>query len=310
MTRPVLVTGAAGFAGGHLLQHLAPHHTLVGWSRSAPPPDLAPLASWDAVDLLDPAQVRAAIVRTRPSAVYHCAGLPHVAESFSDTAQPLATNVLGTHHLFDALRRAGIACRVLVAGSATVYARSDTPIAEDHPVGPSSPYGLSKLAQEQLGVRALREDGIDVILTRPFNHTGPRQSAAFVAPAVARQIAEIERGAVEAIIRVGNLDAVRDLTDVRDVARAYAALMQAGTPGTIYNVASGAGRTIRSVLDALVSRARVPVRVEHDPSRMRPNDLPVLVGDATRLRETTGWRPEVGFERMLEELLDYWRRAH
>jgi GDP-4-dehydro-6-deoxy-D-mannose reductase len=215
--------------------------------------------------------------------------------------------VLATHHLFDALRRAGVSCRVLVPGSATVYAPASEPMTEDHPIGPASPYALSKLAQEQLALRAGSEDGVDVVLTRSFNHTGPRQAPAFVAPSMARQIALIEAGRLEPVMRVGNLDAQRDLTDVRDVVRAYVALMDAAAPSVLYNVASGVGRTMRSVLDTLVSRARVPVRVETDPARLRANDLPIVVGDATRLRQATGWQPSISFERMLDDLLEYWR---
>ena len=307
MNDVVLVTGAGGFVGSHLVQHLAGTNTVVGWVRSSPPVEIAGLATWARVDLLDRDQVRAAIAALRPTSVYHCAGVPHVAESWRDTVQPLAGNVLATEHLLDALRRAAVRCRILVPGSATVYATSPEPIAETYAIAPASPYALSKLAQEQLGLRATQEDGIDVVATRSFNHTGPRQTPAFVAPSMARQIALIEQGALEPIIRVGNLDARRDLTDVRDVVRAYTSLMQSGTPGTIYNVASGVGRSIRSILDALVSRSRVPVRIETDPARMRANDVPILVGDFSRLTLATGWRPSISFDRMLDDLLGYWR---
>jgi GDP-4-dehydro-6-deoxy-D-mannose reductase len=220
----------------------------------------------------------------------------------------LSINVLGTHFLFDALRRADVHCRVLVPGSAMIYRAAPQPLDEDAPLAPGSPYAVSKLAQEQLGVRALAEDGLDVVLTRSFNHTGPRQRAGFFAPDMACQIAAIERGA-EPVIRVGNLDAGRDLTDVRDVVRAYALLMKAGTPGVVYNVASGVSRSMRAVLDGLVARARVPVRIETDLQRMRPHDFPFLVGDASRLRDATGWAPEISFDQMLDDLLNYWRAA-
>jgi GDP-4-dehydro-6-deoxy-D-mannose reductase len=305
---PVLVTGAAGFAGSHLMEHLARSRDVEGWTRSAPPPGLGGVGRWRRVDLLDREAVRAAVSGLRPSAIYHCAGMPHVGASWADTAQPLASNVLATHHLFDALRRAGISCRVLVPGSATVYAPASEPIAEDHPVAPASPYALSKLAQEQLALRAGPEDGIDVVLTRSFNHTGPRQTPAFVAPSIARQIALIEKGELDPVIRVGNLDVQRDITDVRDVVRAYVALMERATPAVVYNVASGVGRTMRSVLEAIVSRASVRVRIETDPARLRPNDLPVVIGDASRIRHATGWQPLIPFDRMLDDLLEYWRR--
>jgi len=307
----ILVTGAAGFAGSHVVEALAGNGTTpLGWThRAAPPSEIVSLAEWESVDLLDLEAVRAAIARARPSAVVHCAGAPNVAHSWRDTLTPLSVNVLATHHLFDALRRAGAPCRVIVPGSATVYAASAAPLTEDSPVAPSNPYAVSKLAQEELSLRAAREDGVDVIVTRPFNHTGPRQSAAFAAPNMARQIALIEAGLAEPLIRVGNLEAQRDFTDVRDIARAYVGLIHQGTPSTVYNVSSGVPRVMRSVLEALVTRARVAVRVEPDPALMRPSDTPVLVGDSTKLQRATGWQPQIAFDRTLDDLLNYWRRV-
>ena len=309
MTDTVLITGAAGFAGSHLVELLARSGPVTAWHRSAPPPQLASIATWQHVDLLDRAAVRTAMIALRPSRVYHCAGSPHVARSWHDTATSLRSNVIGTHHLLEALGAIGERARVLIPGSAAVYAPSQDPIAEDHPCAPASPYALSKLAQEQLGGRASTEDGLDVILTRSFNHTGPRQTPAFAAPSMARQVALIERGLMEPVIKAGNLGARRDFTDVRDVARAYAGLMERGVPGTIYNVASGVGHTIQSVLDGLIARARVTVRVESDPGRMRPHDIPVLVGDPARLWHATGWTAAISFDRMLDDLLDYWRET-
>jgi GDP-4-dehydro-6-deoxy-D-mannose reductase len=301
------VTGATGFAGSHLVEYLSASHEIVAWGRRPPPPDLVPLARWQQLDLLDGDRVAATIGELRPSVVFHCAGLPQVAESWADTAAPLAANVLGTHRLFEALRLHNVGCRVLVTGSAHVYAASATPLTEDAALGPSSPYALSKLAQEQLALRVHAEDGIDVVVTRSFNHTGPRQAPAFVGPSLAQQIAAIERGAQEPVIRVGNVDAVRDIMDVRDTVRAYDAAIRGGTAGAVYNVSTGVGHPIREVLDALVARARVPIRVESDPARMRPSDIPVLIGDAARLRAETGWVPRIAFEQMLDDLLEYWR---
>ena len=304
----VLVTGAAGFAGSHLLEHLAGRADLVGWARSEPPSAVAPLARWTRIDMLDAGRVHEELRALQPAAVYHFAGSAHVADSWQNTAIPLAGNVLTTHHLLDGLRRAGSSARVVIPGSATVYAGSDLPLREDSRLAPSSPYGVSKLAQEQLGQRAVIEDGINVILTRPFNHVGPRQSPTFSVSGMARQIAEIELGATPAI-RVGRLDTARDITDVRDTVRAYALLMERGAPGCVYNVASGVARQMRLVLDALIQRSRVPVRIEVDAARMRPHDDPMLIGDATRLRTATGWTPRVSFDRMIDDILEYWRRA-
>jgi GDP-4-dehydro-6-deoxy-D-mannose reductase len=302
----VLVTGAGGFAGGHLIELLAGSADLVGWSRTQPPPEIAALAKWQRVDILDREQVTDTIAMLRPDSIFHCAGLPHVAESWADTAAPLATNVLGTHRLIEAVERVGARCRIVVTGSAQVYAPSNEPIAEDDRIAPSSPYALSKLAQEQLALRS-NSDTVAIIVTRPFNHTGPRQKPSFLAPSVARQIVMFERGLLEPVLKVGNLDPSRDIMDVRDAVRAYAALMKTGTPGTIYNVASGVARPVRSIVEALVSRARVPVRIEQDPSRIRPSDVPVLAGNPRRLQQSTGWSPQVSFEKMVDDLLEYWR---
>ncbi|MGE0446209.1 MAG: GDP-mannose 4,6-dehydratase [Vicinamibacterales bacterium] len=290
----VLVTGAGGFAGGHLVELLKQRGPVTGWTRRD-------------VDLLDRDAVHRAVAALRPTHVYHCAGSPHVSGSWEDSATPLASNVIGTHHLLEALSAARCRARVVVVGSALVYAPSARALTESDPLGPSSPYAVSKLAQEQLALRAVAEDDLEVIVARAFNHIGPRQSAGFAASSFARQIARIEHGEAAAVIRVGNLEAQRDLTDVRDTVAAYAALMEHGRSDECYNVASGVPRSIRAVLDALVARARTHVSVEVDPARMRPNDTPVLLGDAVKLRNATGWTPQIPFERTIDDLLDYWR---
>jgi GDP-4-dehydro-6-deoxy-D-mannose reductase len=262
---------------------------------------------WQRVDLLDADHVRRVIRSLQPTHVFHLAGSTHVGHSWRTPADTLAANVLTTHHLLDALRRCRQPCRVLVTGSATVYAASDEPLREEAPLAPANPYAVSKLAQERLAQRGVDEDGLAVVVTRSFNHTGPGQRTDFAASGIAHQIACAERGESAPVIRVGNLDARRDLCDVRDVARAYRLLMEAGTPGTVYNVASGTARSIRSVLEGLVKRSRVPVEIEIDAALLRPSDTPVFVGDASRLRAATGWRPEVPFERTLDDLLEYWR---
>jgi GDP-4-dehydro-6-deoxy-D-mannose reductase len=235
--------------------------------------------------------------------------MPYVEQSWAHSADALRGNVLATHVLLDELRRLGLGARILLTGSAMVYAASTEPIDEEGPLAMASPYAIAKLAQESLVLRAPREDGLDVIVARAFNHTGSRQKPAFAAPSFARQIALIERGALAPTIRVGNLDAARDFTDVRDVVRAYALLMEHGASGEVYNVASGVARSMRSLLDLLVARAHIYVDVEVDPSRLRPSDTPVLTGNAAKLRAATGWTPAISFERMLEDLLDYWRAA-
>jgi GDP-4-dehydro-6-deoxy-D-mannose reductase len=303
----VLITGAGGFAGGHLVEYLAGRSNVVAWARSKPPQVLANLGHWHLLDLLNRDYVRDAIRELQPKTVYHCAGSPHVAGSWDDPVVPLETNVLATHNLLDALRRTEVGTRVLIVGSAYVYMPSNVPIREDDPVAPVGPYAVSKLAQEVLGLRAIEEDGLEVLVARAFNHTGPRQSDDFVAPSFARQIALIERGNRDRVLRVGNLSAQRDLSDVRDVVRAYALIMETGLSGTVYNVASGTARPIRWLLDELIARARIPISVETDPERLRPSDVPVLVGDASRLRAVTGWKPKIDPDQMLNDLLEYWR---
>jgi GDP-4-dehydro-6-deoxy-D-mannose reductase len=303
----VLVTGASGFVGGYLVESFASRANVVAWARSAPPLTLEPLALWHQIDLLKREDVRVGIRAVEPAVVFHCAGLSHVDHSWRYPSAPLAANVLATHHLLDALRRTGKPARVLVTGSAAVYAPSPAPLGEDSPLAPHGPYATSKLAQEMLGLRAVAEDGIDVIVARAFNHTGPRQTAAFVAPAIARQIALIERGEMRPVITLGNVETERDISDVRDVVRAYGALAERGSPGTIYNVASGVGRSIRSLVETLIAEAGIDVRLEIDPAKLRPVDNLIVVGDATRLKEATGWAPEIPFERTLRDLLQYWR---
>ena len=292
----VLVTGARGFVGRYLVEHLATQGAAVtGWGR-------------EHVDLLDRRAVSRAIAELRPSVVYHCAGAAHVGQSFSNIADTLAANVLGTHHVLDALRIAGITARVLITGSSLVYRQSNCAMNEDDPTGPATPYAVSKLAQEMLGRRAIIEDRQQVLLTRPFNHTGPRQDATFAAPTFARQIALIERGRMQPEIVVGNLDASRDLHDVRDTVRAYAAIVERGEPGRVYNVCSGEAFRIRDVLDRLVAMSRVPVGIIVDPELYRPSDNLMLWGDRRRIERELGWKPEIPLDQTLADVLDYWRK--
>ncbi len=291
----VLVTGARGFAGSHLVEHLRKSGTVVtAWGRQE-------------VDLLDRHAVLCAIAELKPAVVYHCAGVAHVGESFDHVGDTLAANVLGTHHLLDALRSAGVRARILITGSSLVYRQSDRALTEDDPIGPATPYALSKLAQEMLGQRGITEDGQEVLFSRSFNHTGPGQDASFAAASFARQIARIEKGRVAPEIAVGNLDAARDLHDVRDTIRAYAAIVERGAPGRIYNVCAGQTYKIREVLDRLVAMSQVPVTVRVDPARYRPSDNPILLGDRGRIQRELGWTPEISLNQTLSDLLDYWR---
>ena len=308
MGGPPLVTGATGFAGSHLIDHLLEYEsTIAAWAHVRQgEPHLAgdSRVQWDSVDLLDRQAVADALARLRPSVVYHCAGIAHVGESWSKPVRALSVNVLGTHHVLEGVRDAGLHIPVLVTGSALVYRQSADVLREEDPIGPSDPYGVSKLAQEML---ALRAGGAPVFVVRPFNHAGPRQSPTYVTSSFARQIAEIEAGMRNAVLRVGNLDSQRDITDVRDTVRAYRLVIQRGTPARPYNVCSGQAYRIRDLLDWLIGRSRTPIRIEMDPERLRPSDNPVIAGDRTRISTETGWAPKIPIQQTLDDLLDYWR---
>lgn len=302
-----LITGATGFAGGHLLERLVSQGCAVhAWAHRKLPagPAGAPV-TWTAVDLLDRAAVLDALRAANPSVIYHCAGAADVRTAWESPATALRVNVLGTHRLLEAARELSLACRTVVTGSALVYRPKDGALTEDDPVGPATPYGVSKLAQELTAAAAT----VPVLLVRPFNHAGPRQSPSYSTSAFAQQIADIEAGRREPVLLVGNLDARRDITDVRDTVRAYEALAERGHPGVPYNVCSGRAHTIRSLLDILLSFARVRVRVEVDPARLRPSDNPVILGSHARVTRDTGWTPVIPIEQTLSDLLEHWRSA-
>lgn len=319
MPETILVTGAAGFVGGHLLRLLHSRHpssTRVAWRRPAqegsadtqPQPETGNGgARWTEIDLLDSRAVSDAIADIKPTQVYHCAGVASVGDSWSNNYATLRTNVLGTEYLLTALRDHAPEARTLIPGSALVYKPSDRAIDETGALGPVSPYGLSKLAQEMVGLAAARNDGLAVLVTRSFTHVGPGQSLAFAASSFAHQIARIEAGLAEPVLSVGNLDSKRDLTDVRDTVRAYHRLMSAGIPATPYNVCTGTAHRTGAVLDGLVACAAVDVTVKQAPGRMRPSDNPLLLGDPSRIHQAVGWEPEIPLEATLASLLDYWR---
>ena len=307
MTR-VLVTGASGFVGAHLLRLLAEigDVEVFAWTRDVIPPGTE--ATWLVLEMADRDAVAAGIADARPDLVYHLAGAAHVGLSFGAVADTLASNAMGTANLLDALRDQRVQARTLVVGSSTVYGPSTEALVEHATLRPGSPYGLSKLAQEMLALRACREDGQDVVVVRSFNHVGPGQAPTFFAPSFARQIAEIEAGVRPPVMRVGNLEARRDLTDVRDTVRAYRLLLAHGARGGVYNMCSGRAYRIGEILDGLRRLARVAVTVETDPALLRPSDNPVVLGSHEKLTRATGWRPEIPIERSMLDLLEDWRR--
>jgi GDP-4-dehydro-6-deoxy-D-mannose reductase len=293
----VVVTGASGFAGRHVVAALAAAgHEPIGFGGPHEPPH--------ALDLLDAAGVRAAVAAAASDALIHLAGQAFVPPSIADPLTTLAVNAAGTAHVLEAVRGAGRPMRVLIVSSAEVYGRQRPermPLDERVPVRPENPYAASKVAAETYAEVWTRLYGLDVVIARPFNHIGPGQDARFVVPSFARQLAEIAAGAPP-LMAVGNLAAERDFLDVRDVAGAYLALLANGRSGSVYNVCSGRAVAIQEVLRQLITIARVPVEVRDDPERMRPSDIPVLRGDATKLRAETGWEPRYALAASLRDI--------
>ena len=307
--RSVLVTGASGFVGPHLAAALRACGARVYGVASDPPRRSLPLEGWHTADLLDLGSLERVVEAVRPDAVVHLAGQSSAAKSFEQPVETFRINATGTWNLLEAVRKHTPKARTLVVGSGEIYGPlpEGTRAGEDAPFNPVSPYALSKAAADALAELHARAHGLDVVRTRSFGHTGPGQEPRFVVPSFARQIAAIERDGVEPVLRVGNLEVARDLTDVRDVVRAYILLLERGGTGEAYNVCRGEPVRLTEVVRMLAERSRVKVRIEVDPARVRPADVPWLVGDPARLERDTGWRAEIPFERTLEDVLEEWR---
>jgi GDP-4-dehydro-6-deoxy-D-mannose reductase len=291
-----LVTGARGFVGRHLVHHL----TAAG-------DEVVELDRTDAggVDVADPDAIGAALADARPEVVYHLAGFADVGASWDEPAEAFRVNAEGTLHVLTAARSAAVR-RVLVVGSADVYgtvAETDLPLDEDQPLRPTSPYAASKVAADFLALQAWLGHGLETVRMRAFNHLGPGQRPRFVAAALAERVARNERAGHDEV-EVGNVTPRRDFTDVRDVVRAYRMAMVDGEAGAVYHVCSGRDTSIRELAEQLLALAARPMRLAADPALQRPVDLPVLRGDAGRLRAATGWVPEIPLERTLADLLD------
>jgi GDP-4-dehydro-6-deoxy-D-mannose reductase len=299
----VLVTGATGFVGRHLLEALraGEHEPIAVGGPHEPAPAFA-------LELLDADAVRRVVDAAGPDAIVHLAGQAFVPQSFADPLGTLAVNAGGTAHVLEAARayrdRVHAPLRVLIVSSAEVYGiqRPDRmPLDETAVVRPANAYAASKLAAEAFALAWQRSYGLDVVVARPFNHIGPGQDVRFVVASFARQLAEIAAGAPR-VMRVGNLEAQRDFLDVRDVVAAYLRLVANGRSGEVYNICSGRTVAIREVLRQLITIARVPVEVRDDPERMRSSDLPILSGDATKLRAETGWEPRYSLAASLRDI--------
>lgn len=307
----LLITGVGGFVGRHLA-HLLAHETeweLWGWARR-PTDGLPKRLQVAQVDLRDPEAVRHELARLQPEGIIHLAAQSDVAQSWRDPWGTFETNVRGTLNLLDGVRALGLRPRILVVTSNEVYGLirpEEVPIREDQPFRPANPYGVSKAVQDWLAALYATAYTLPIIRARPFNHIGPGQDPRFVVPSIARQIAWIEAGLQEPVVRVGNLDAQRDFTDVRDVVRAYRLILERGEPGTVYNIGSGRPRAVREVLELLLAMARTPVRVEIDPQRIRPVEIPISAADIARIRGQLGWEPRIPLERSLRDVLEEWR---
>jgi GDP-4-dehydro-6-deoxy-D-mannose reductase len=295
----VLVTGADGFVGRHLCAALRERgdevHAFGGPTAAGGLPPL---------EITDPAAVARAVEAARPEAVVHLAGFSSVGKSHQAPALTFTVNGAGALNVLAAVRDGARAARVLLIGSGEMYGAVEpgARAAEDHPLRPLSPYAASKVAAEVVGMQFHRSYGVDVVCARPFNHLGAGQDPSFAVPAFAQQIAAIKAGRAEPVVKVGNLEAVRDFSHVRDVVDAYRLLLERGAAGTAYNVCSGTGRTIRQVLDRMIQLAGVEARVEVEAARVRPADLPSLVGDPSRLI-ALGWTPQRTVDGALAEAL-------
>ena len=307
------ITGVGGFAGSHLSDYLLEQTdwqvtgcVLPGWDCS----HLDGRVTCLELDLRDRMAVRATLDQVAPDVIFHLAAQAFVPVSWQDPWDTLENNIRAETNILDGLVKLGVKPRVMVVGSNEEYGLvqpQDLPLREDSPLRTNSPYAVSKVAQDLLGLSYFLSYTLPVVRVRPFNHIGPRQSEGFVAPAFAKQIALIEAGRQEPVIRVGNLSAQRDFTDVRDVVRAYYLVVTKGQPGEVYNIGSGQPRTVQSLLETMLSLSAAQIRVEFDPERMRPSDTPIVYCDASKLRDATGWTPDISFEHTLRDVLDDWR---
>ena len=292
-----LVTGSNGFVGRWLVAHLeAQGDQVTGLDAE--------------VDITDAAAITEAVVAVNPEAILHLAAQASVGASWGDQAGTYEVNTIGAVNVLGAAASCARPPRVLLVSSSEVYGRvteSDLPVTEDQPFAPVSPYAASKAAAEIAGIQAWLGRGVEVVRARPFNHTGPGQRTDFVVPALARQVAEAAGSGAEALY-TGNLDARRDISDVRDVVRAYRALAVSGQAGEAYNVCSGRAVSIRDVAERLLRIAGVDVPIVVDPERVRPVDLPELRGDPAKLRLATGWEPRIDLDATLADVLAHWKR--
>lgn len=315
--KKALITGITGFAGSHLAELLL-NEDLEVWGTTRPRSKTDNLdliknqLHLEDADLLDSHSLYSIVSKIKPDYIFHLAAQSFVQSSWASPANTMELNIVATVHLFEAVRRAELNSVIQIACSSEEYGlvyENELPIKETNPLRPQSPYAVSKVAMDYLGYQYFMSYGLKIIRTRGFNHTGPRRGEVFATSSFAKQIAEIEKGVKEPVIEVGNLDALRDWTDVRDVVKGYLLSVEKGQPGEVYNICSERTIKIGDMLDLLISMSSVKtkIKIKEDPTRMRPSDVPVLLGDCTEFRKATGWKPEIPFEQTMKDLLDYWR---
>ena len=312
----VLITGVTGFAGSHLAEYLlglggVEVHGIQRWrSKTENIDHIASRLRLHDCDLRDASSVRQLLERVKPDRIFHLAAQSFVPMSWHAPAETLTTNILGQLNIFEVCRQIGINPWIQIAGSSEEYGMvtaEELPIRESNPLRPLSPYGVSKVGQDLLAYQYYMSFKLNAVRTRGFNHTGPRRGHVFVESNFAEQIARIEKGQQEPVIHVGNLKAMRDYTDVRDMVRGYWLSLDKGEAGEVYNICSGKTHSIEDVLKQLLSMSTVKVRIEPDPARMRPSDVMLLHGDCTKFMKRTGWKPTIPLETTLKDLLEYWR---
>lgn len=314
--RRVLVTGVTGFAGSHLVDYMLERGDceifgIQRWrSRTENIEHFADKITLLECDLRDATSTMDTLAKVKPDWIFHLAAQSFVPTSWIAPTESLTTNVLAQVNIFEAVRHLGFKTRIQLACSSEEYGMvypDETPIKETNPLRPLSPYAVSKVAQDMLGYQYWMSWKIDSVRTRGFNHEGPRRGPVFVASDFAKQIADIEKGRRKPVLSVGNLDAIRDFTDVRDMVRAYWLALEKCEPGEVYNIASGKGWKIRDMLDHLLSLTKTKIEVKVDPARLRPSDVPILLGDNSKFVKATGWQPVIPFEQTLADMLEYWR---
>ncbi len=311
----VLITGITGFAGSYLAEHaLSKGAEVYGsyrWrSKTENVTHIKDRINMIECDLKDLSSVNALIENSKPDYIFHFAAQSFVHTSWHAPAETLSNNILCQVNLLEAVKHKRIRPMIHIAGSSEEYGlvyENEVPLKETSQLRPLSPYAVSKVTQNLLGYQYYKSFGLNIVRTRGFNHTGPRRDEAFVSSNFAKQIAEIEKGMKEEVIKVGNLEAKRDFTDVRDMVNGYWLALEKGKPGEVYNICSGKAWLIREVLDVLLSKSKIVAKIEQDPGRMRPSDVPILCGDNKKFCSETGWTPKIPFEKTLEDLLNYWR---